>query len=147
MAEVIGALTSINPALSVVFAVLHAAYTAYNGVQDRKSQLKVLLDRCKGMLLELDKSLEVKFTGSTMERHVRTLTKCVLVIHGTFSCSGLTQTRNRRAVEGVRDLVKRLASRGFVWCLLHSDQIDQSVVAAGVALTDAFQLFNVGTLL
>lgn len=147
MAEVIGALTSINPALSVVFAVLHTAYTAYNGVQGRKSQLKVLLDRCKGMLLELDKSFEVKFTGSMMERHVKTLTKCVLAMHHTFLCSGVTQTQNRRAVEDVRDLVKKLASRGFVWCLLHSDEIDQRVIAAGVSLTDAFQLFNVSTLL
>lgn len=146
MAEVIGALTSVNPALSVVFAILHTAYTAYNGVQGRKSQLKVLLDRCKGMLLELDKSLDVNSTGSTIERHVKALTKCVVVTHHAFSCSCLTQTRNCRAVEYVSNLVKRLASRGFVWCLLHSDKIDQSVVAAGVHLTDAFQLFSVSTL-
>lgn len=37
--------------------------------------------------------------------------------------------------------------KGFVWCLLHGDDIDQSICNAGVSIADAFDRFNVSTIL
>lgn len=57
MAEILAVAATYQPLYSLAWTVLTKAYTAYDGVQTRKEQLKCLLNRCRGLLIEFGKHL------------------------------------------------------------------------------------------
>lgn len=48
-----------------------------------------------------------------------------------------------RTAQTAGDMVVRLEERGFVWCLLHTGEIDEMISSASNSISDAFQRFNV----
>lgn len=57
MAETLAVAATYQPLFSLAWTVLTKAYTAYDGVRTRQEQLKCLLVRCRGLLIEFGKHL------------------------------------------------------------------------------------------
>lgn len=51
------------------------------------------------------------------------------------------------ACESVKDIIETLNTKGFMWCLIHQDKIDNAISAAQAKIADVFNMFNVSSYL
>lgn len=148
MAE-LAALTTVTSALMSVldptWASLKAAYTAYQGVKHRRAQLGFLLERCQHLLIELDPLLSQSIS-ERMKDNLFNMARWVnfhLFVGMTVMSGSLTNRNWCSAIQKIFDLVVKNQQQGFVWCLIHSGEIDKDIENGGTALSDVFTRFNV----
>jgi len=82
--------------------------------------LKVLLERCKSLLIEVKNQIDSGMSAAMLNN------------------IGILE----RACMTVSDGVQHVISKGFVWCLLHKDEINGVISMAESAIADVFQKFN-----
>ncbi|TCD63709.1 hypothetical protein EIP91_005080 [Steccherinum ochraceum] len=123
IATIAGLTITVPGILSGAWTVLKAAYDLYGSVDRRRQQMQVLLDRCGDLIAQIARHLQANRDAAkpTMDE-ARSL---------------------EAACQSVKDIMDVLAKKGFMWCMMHQDKIDNSIAVAERNISDAFSLFNV----
>ncbi|KAF5380766.1 hypothetical protein D9757_007089 [Collybiopsis confluens] len=124
MAEVLGIGITVPMVLSATWTVLKTAYDLYGAVEFRRAQIKTHLDHCRNLFNELAKhisSISEDELTSTMQE-------------------GIDQLQS--TCEALKNLLEKLQSKGFLWCLRNGDEIDMRMRDVEFQLMTAFSLFQ-----
>ncbi|KAL4260412.1 hypothetical protein AB1N83_010368 [Pleurotus pulmonarius] len=122
MAEILGISLTIPAVLNGAWKILRGAYDLYGGVDNRKEEVKILLERTRGLIEKIAESLQ------SHPNHSPSLSAALKTLETTCMT--------------VKSVVETLAQKGFLWILMHADKIDREIHGAEARVDDAFALFN-----
>ncbi|KAE9387713.1 kinase-like protein [Gymnopus androsaceus JB14] len=123
MAELIGAIT-LPKVLSGTWNILKCAYDLYSSVEMRKTQIRILLDRCRYLVEKLAQHLSIESNEALSPALQR-------------GVDDLQQT-----CQAVKDVLEKIEQKGFLWCVMNKGNIDGQILDVESRLTSTFEVLN-----